>query len=115
MRILAIDDAEELTLLIQVVLEDRGWVVHTAADAAEGLLLARQGYDLILLDKNLPDMSEEEALKRLTGLLEGTSARIVHMTGTKGSKPALGTFGLLEKPFDPSTLGERLLKFMESQ
>lgn len=113
MRVLAVDDADELTDLIQVVLEDFGWLVDTACDASEGLLLARQGYDLILLDKNLPDMTEEEALARFLALTKDSTTAIIQMTGSRNTEPGPGVVGLLEKPFDPLSLGHRLLGIME--
>ena len=57
-RLLAVDDEPDILRTNRRYLEARGYQVDTAVCAADALKrLGRQGYDCILLDVLLPDMS----------------------------------------------------------
>lgn len=64
MRILIVEDEIELCASISDGLKMDGYEIDVAHDGAEGLDLAiANGYDLILLDLNLPEMDGMEVLR----------------------------------------------------
>ncbi len=73
-------------------------------------MMAPQGYDVLLLDRNLPDMAESDFLARIFDLCP--EARVIQMTGTSGSKPVTGVVGLLQKPFDPMGLSDEIVRLL---
>jgi len=58
MRVLIIDDDEQIRRLLSLALSNIGWIVDEAPDGETGLRAAAGGRpDVILLDINLPDMA----------------------------------------------------------
>ena len=57
MRILELDDEQDLCEILQYNLETEGYEVHTANSAEEALRLPLENYDLILLDVMMGQMS----------------------------------------------------------
>ena len=57
MRILVVDDEQDLCEILQYNLETEGYEVHTANSAEEALAMPLQTYDLILLDVMMGEMS----------------------------------------------------------
>ena len=68
-RILVVDDDDDLRDLMRILLERAGYAVTTAADGREGL---RQAYtlrpDLIVLDLSMPNLSGWDTLDRVRDL-----------------------------------------------
>jgi DNA-binding response OmpR family regulator len=66
-RILVVDDSQDIrTLMCDLILGPRGYVVTSAHDGQEGLKRAlEERPDLILLDVNMPRMTGLEVLERL--------------------------------------------------
>jgi DNA-binding NtrC family response regulator len=63
-KILLVDDEENILNIFRMVLESNGYKVDTASTAAEALEKARSTtYQVCLLDINLPDMHGTELLK----------------------------------------------------
>lgn len=66
MRILIIDDERILTDFLKPSLEDEGYTVDIAEDGKDGYYLAEtNGYDLIILDLNLPKESGCDICRKL--------------------------------------------------
>lgn len=66
LRMLVVEDEEQLCVLYRKVLEKEGYGVEVAIDGVEGLEMAKKGgYDLILLDIKMPRMDGLEMLKQL--------------------------------------------------
>ncbi|MGI5977083.1 MAG: response regulator transcription factor [Candidatus Limivicinus sp.] len=66
MRILIIEDEEELRLDLQLGLKTMDYAVDTADDGFKGLtMLEENSYDLLILDLNLPEIDGMEVLRRL--------------------------------------------------
>ena len=65
-RILVIDDEEHITSLLKETLELSGYICETAKCGKEGLRKLREstGYDLLITDIRLPDISGLEILER---------------------------------------------------
>lgn len=65
-RILLVEDEEKLARMVELELNYEGYEVKKAPDGRRGLELARSGgFDLVLLDIMLPQLSGMEVLRRL--------------------------------------------------
>ena len=65
-RILLVEDEEKLARMVELELNYEGYEVENAPDGRPGLDLARSGgFDLVLLDIMLPQLSGMEVLRRL--------------------------------------------------
>jgi len=66
MRLLVIEDEEDLLDTLLYGLQKKGFVADGADDGNEGLLMAQSGgYDLIVLDLNLPGMDGMDILREI--------------------------------------------------
>lgn len=103
MRVLVIEDEEALAAAIARGLRREGMAVDTALDGSSGLKKAHINlYDVVVLDRNLPEMHGDEVCRRLTA--EGSDARILMLTAAGGLRDKvaglnLGADDYLGKPF----------------
>jgi DNA-binding response OmpR family regulator len=112
-RILVVDDDDDIRDLTAAGLElTRGWTVISASGgiaAIKEACLARP--DAILLDVLLPDMDGPAAFRVLRSRAETERIPVIFLTG-RAHDPhhylRLGAAGVIAKPFDPLTLGERV-------
>jgi len=66
MRLLLIEDDENLLRSLGLALKSEGYAVDLAADGERGYFLAgTNSYDLIVLDYNLPDLNGREIIEKL--------------------------------------------------
>ena len=107
-KILVIDDEKSIRDIFSLLLAEKGYEVETAETGNEGVSRARAfGPDLVLLDKNLPDVDGVEALSRIKSELPGTEIIIITAFGTiRNAVEAvkLGAYAYLEKPVDNEEL-----------
>ena len=106
--ILLIDDNVELAENIAEILEDEGATVRRAATATEGLALARDPFDVALVDIRLPDGTGLELLPKLRAVA-GVLPEFVLITGDATLEDAIsavqaGAYDYVIKPFDPTHL-----------
>jgi PAS domain S-box-containing protein len=79
-RILYIEDDPGLARLMQKILQRRGFVVDVAANGEDGLAKLRTaGYNLLLLDYNMPFMGGMDVIRLLTA--EGKLVPTIMVTG----------------------------------
>lgn len=116
-RILVVDDEEDLRDVLSYQLKPLGVIVETAENGRIGLELAKKnGYCAILSDISMPEMS---GLDFLAGLRkEGVETPFVILTGFGDKVKAvealrLGAFDFLEKPWEPEKLRQSLKKAVE--
>ena len=65
-QVLLVDNEEDVLVLLEHALETEGYATTTAWSGRQALdLLARQSFDLVVLDDQLSDLSAEELLKQL--------------------------------------------------
>ncbi len=112
--VLVVEDEEGIRRLARTVLSARGYAVLTAADGIEALEIAgaRTGaIDLLVTDVVMPLMNGPELAARMSSARPGM--RVLFISGYAES--ALAHQGrlepgvdLLQKPFDPATLVERV-------
>jgi two-component system, OmpR family, response regulator TctD len=112
MRILLVEDTEDVAWPIQRQLERDGHAVDCAASrrAAEDML-AVQSFDLILLDINLPDGSGVDILRNLRSARDSTPVLVLtarQKVQDRISALDLGADDYLVKPFDLHELAARV-------
>ncbi|MCK6528452.1 response regulator [Myxococcota bacterium] len=113
LRILLIDDQEELREILRQTLASRGYGVDSVASGTEGIeRLRRGGIGIVLADLGLPDASGWEVAATAKALCASTA--VVLMTIWSGevdprSLRAHGVDLMLPKPFR----SEELLRAME--
>jgi two-component system KDP operon response regulator KdpE len=110
-KILVIDDEEGTVNLIAMLLERRGYEVHKAMSAEEGLRKAyRHQPDLVLLDVMMPDTDGWEVCKRLRDM---SDVPIIFLTARVESRDVvrgleLGADDYVTKPYDNDELIARI-------
>jgi DNA-binding response OmpR family regulator len=102
-RVLIIEDEEALASAIARGLRQQGMAVDLAFDGLSGLEKASvNDYDVVVLDRNLPEMHGDEVCRRLAS--SGSTARILMLTAARGLRDRvagldLGADDYLGKPF----------------
>ena len=109
-NILAVDDSRSLRRMLKLTLEQAGHSVTDAEDGEAGLAAARRaGFDLVLLDVNMPVMDGISLAAHLRQLPEHASTPILMLT-TESSREKkqqgkeAGANGWIVKPFSPEKL-----------
>jgi signal transduction histidine kinase/ActR/RegA family two-component response regulator len=115
LSVLAVDDDQDTTALLQYLLEMNGAKVTTANSGSEALGLASESdFDVVLSDISMPSMDGFEFVRRLRSLPGKQDVRVVALTGF-GRKEDVeqaqneGFIAHLTKPFDVEALLDFLL------
>ncbi|HYG11067.1 MAG TPA: sigma-54 dependent transcriptional regulator [Pyrinomonadaceae bacterium] len=117
-RILVIDDESSITGALQMIFEEQGYEVKTAATMSEAAsLLDGRTFDLVFTDLRLPDTNGMEVLNRIKA--ENPDTEVILMTAHGSLDVAIsaikqGAYYYVEKPFTPDEiimLTERALQF----
>lgn len=115
--LLLVDDEQEATEALQMVLELRGFTVRRAASGAEAVAAVRHAVpDLVLLDLQLPDMTGWDVLRQLRQHAPAIKAVIV--TGSSVDRDLerqaleTGALGLLLKPMPVEEMIEAVQRFL---
>ncbi len=103
-RILLVDDDEGALMIFQTILEDAGYEVVTAA-TGQGALdqLGARTFNLVVMDKNLPDLSGLEVLRlgrQLHPDLESVLVTAYPSTDSAIQAMEAGFYDYLKKPLD---------------
>jgi CheY-like chemotaxis protein len=112
-KVLWIEDNEDIPKAFSSFLKKNGVMVSEASCGAAALRrLARDAFDVVLLDLDLPDVSGVELAKQIRAA--GISTPVVVLTGFPAPTSAfeagqLGMSCYLEKPIDPQKLFDRLI------
>jgi two-component system chemotaxis response regulator CheY len=115
MKILLVDDSNTMRRIEKNTLEKMGYTdVTEAGDGAEAVSKAAQGgFDLVLMDWNMPNMTGIDALKKLK-TQDSTRAIPVIMVTSESEKSRImealqaGAANYVVKPFQPETLQEKI-------
>lgn len=84
MRILVVDDEQDLCEILQYNLETEGYEVHTANSAEEALRLPLENYDLILLDVMMGQMSGFQMALKMKEYPVTSQVPIIFITALEG-------------------------------
>lgn len=103
-RILIVDDEPGVCAVLEALFARSGFEVQVAHTGAGGLAIIEAGMvDLVLADKNLPDMSGMEIIRVCGQRRDGPDAMLITAYGSLESAIEamdLGARGYLLKPFD---------------
>ena len=118
--ILVVDDQQPLLDLLASFLTRLGYQVETCVAAEEALRRFRErpsSYALVLTDANMPDMSGQELITRVTEL--SPRVRAVLTSGGPIRMPELPPdqacrVRFLQKPYVPSQLAQAVTALLES-
>ncbi|MBS1218098.1 MAG: ompR, partial [Proteobacteria bacterium] len=118
-RILVVDDDARLRDLLNRYLSEQGYAVRVVADALDmNRLLARERYDLMILDLMLPGEDGLSICRRLRG--SGEMMPIIMLTA-KGDDVdrivglEIGADDYMPKPFNPRELVARIQAVLRRQ
>lgn len=112
MRILVVEDERKVASFIRRGLEEERYIVETASDGEEGLVLALENhFDAIVLDVMLPKMDGYSVLRELRAA--GKSVPVLMLTARGSMEDRvqgldLGADDYLSKPFHFEELAARL-------
>ncbi|MBI4305509.1 MAG: response regulator transcription factor [Chloroflexi bacterium] len=112
MRVLVIEDDEELAEAVAVGLRRACMAVDVAFDGLSGLERARvNDYDVIVLDRDLPAMHGDDVCAQIVGA--GRRSRVLMLTAAAAVEDLVEGLGLgaddyLPKPFDFAVLVARI-------
>jgi DNA-binding response OmpR family regulator len=82
MRVLVVDDEEEVTLVIGGALRDRGHQVEVASTGQEAIEVAERFQpDVALVDVGLPDIDGVTLAELLRGTVSGKPVRVIAFSG----------------------------------
>lgn len=119
MKILIIDDDEQMRVLLRQVMEWSGYEVFEAADGRAGMLKQRKEQaDLVITDLIMP---EQEGLETITGLKkEYPELKIIAISGGGRIGPdaylpaaqELGADRVFSKPFDVRELANTVKELL---
>jgi PAS domain S-box-containing protein len=118
-RILLVEDEPVNRELATFLLEEVALAVDPAADGREAVeKAARQPYDLILMDMQMPVMGGLDATRAIRALPGGGKVPIVAMTANAFEEDRLrcleaGMDDFLSKPVDPDMMYATLLRWLE--
>ena len=117
--ILLVDDDNEMRDLLRDVLSDEGYEVVEAANGAEALLLLhRQSFAAIILDKNMPGLSGLDLLPGIRTICPQTPVILITAFGdvaTYQEAREKGAFEYLFKPFGMEAILQVLRKALAQQ
>lgn len=112
MRVLLVEDDPEMAASTERIITEEGWEVEVAGDGETGLqLAAATGFDLLVVDRMLPQLDGLSMLRRLRELEVLTPALVLSALGESADKVAGldgGADDYLTKPFSADELMARL-------
>jgi signal transduction histidine kinase len=109
-RVLVVDDEPRNALLLQELLESRGYTVWTAADGEQGLTLAQErSPDVVLLDVMMPRLSGFDVCRRLKADQRTAMIPVLLVTSLDAREDRLAGIGagandFITKPIDTGDL-----------
>ena len=108
-RILVVEDDPAIRDLLWIMLDRRRFRVSTVTDGRAALEVARDGFDLVLLDLGLPGVTGLEVCRQLRARPETARLPIVMLTGRDDPRDvrdglAAGADDFLSKPFNVDQL-----------
>jgi len=111
--IFIVDDSDTNLATAEEALEEHFRVMTLPSAAKMFLLLEKMTPDLILLDIEMPEMNGFEALERLKADSSKKNIPVIFLTGTADASlekrsADLGAVGVINKPFSPSSLIDRI-------
>lgn len=110
-----VEDDADVRNLVEAVLRQAGFEVHTAAEGREGVeVVRRQDAQVVTLDVGLPDIDGFEVLRRIRQFSDAYVVMLTARTDELDTLTALhtGADDFLTKPFRPRELRARVAAMM---
>lgn len=107
-RVLIVDDEINMQVVLSAAFKDAGFVTGTASTGAEAIqILTDTGFDLILLDLKLPDMTGIDVFRRAREVMPGII--VIMITAYSSVETAIqamkmGAYDYITKPFNVEKL-----------
>lgn len=122
-KILLVDDNEDIRNLVSLVVESAGFKIFSAVDGEDGLQKTIElNPDLILLDSMMPGMSGVELLELIRNNKDPkiNSTPIIMLTVRSSVEDVdqaieSGATSYVVKPFRPEKLVEKILKLLKAE
>ncbi len=114
--VLVVDDEESVRESLEILLEDRYFVL-TAPDGEKALAaLDQEDVDLVVLDVTMPGMGGMETLKRIEAL--PSPPEVIMLSATDSARLGVqavkeGAYDYLTKPFDADNLRDTVARALE--
>jgi len=105
--VLVVDDVEDVRDLVALVLRDAGFVVRTAVNGLEGLLIAYEMRpDVIVMDLTMPVLNGLEATRLIKATQATRESRVIAYTGHGSIPPPLERWfvSIVSKPSPPDVV-----------
>jgi two-component system cell cycle response regulator DivK len=118
-KILVVDDSSTNIILLEAILEEKGYLVDTALNAKEAFkCIAKELPNLIVLDLLMPKVSGFDFLEQLRRNEEARNTPVIivsALTDEENIKRAygLGALDYIKKPIDIQYLVNRLEKILQ--
>jgi len=115
-KILYIEDNLDTAEAVKIILSNAGYEIETAPNGKEGLKKVESGFDLILLDIMLPDMSGWDIFATLSN--KGVKAKFAFLSAIPVSSERMaelkkaGVSDYITKPFAKTDLLNRVKKMI---
>lgn len=113
LRLMYVDDEADIREVVEFALEDEADIELGLLDGGQAALeaLAAELPDLIVLDVMMPGMDGPALLRRIRDT--GVAVPVAFMTAKVQPQDvafltSLGAVGVIEKPFDPITVGQQI-------
>ena len=117
-KILIIDDDFEFCCLLEDVLVNQGYSVEKSLNGTDALKrLEGSGFDLVITDKNMPDIGGIELISAIKKKYPSTAVIMTTAFGdsiTSSSAIKHGAFEYITKPVKMSVLVESIQKALKS-
>ena len=122
MKVLAVDDNQDILNLISLIVESMGHNLELAHDGQEGLELIRsKEYDLVFLDMSMPNLTGLEVIDALVqdGIIKKQrvtlfTASYLGVEDIESNLRKKGVYSILPKPADIDQITD-LLEKVESE
>jgi len=116
MKILVVEDEPNNMILMKIILKKHGHEPIEAFTGAQGLEKASDSNpDIVLMDLRLPDMEGFEVTRRIREIRSDTPIIAVtsySMDDVREEITKGGFSGLIQKPIDPGTLMDEIMKIL---
>jgi DNA-binding response OmpR family regulator len=112
LRVLVVEDHAKLATTVATVLRREGMAVDVVFDGVDALTHAADtGYDVIVLDRNLPGLHGDDVCRTLVA--DGCDSRVLMLTAAATTEELVDGLGIgaddyLAKPFDFAELVARI-------
>ena len=117
MKVLVVDDSEDNRVLMKILLEKEGALVHEASSGLVGIKKVHEfSYDVVLMDIQMPEVDGYETLRRLReeNYKKPVFALTAHtMKEDRDRAMVAGFTGHISKPVNLAVLVDTLLSYAQ--